>query len=133
MKIVYPACIYPCEEGGYTIIFPDLKGCITEGDDLAEAILMAQNALGGWVAQLIQDKEQLPVQSNIKDVVSNEYENGFVSLIMVDVDNFLSNDSLKAIKKTLTIPRWLNEMAENNCVNFSQVLQKALIKHLGLD
>jgi predicted RNase H-like HicB family nuclease len=132
LKLVYPACFYPCEEGGYTVTFPDLPGCVTEGDTLSEAVDMAIDAASGWLLEYVEDNKQLPNSSNIKDVVPNEYENGFVSLISVDLDEYSKKYANKAVKKTLTIPAWLNTIAEEKNVNFSQILQDALTRHLGI-
>lgn len=133
MKLIYPACFYPCEEGGFTVVFPDLPGCVTEGDNLAEAMEMAIDASSGWLLTTVEENEQLPKASNISNVIPDEYENGFVSLISVDLDQYAQKHGNKAIKKTLTIPAWLNTIAENNNVNFSQVLQSALRDQLGIN
>lgn len=132
MKLIYPACFYPCEEGGYTVIFPDLPGCVTEGDTLSEAVDMAIDAASGWLLESVEEKQQIPEASDIKNVTPNEYENGFVSIISIDLDEYSKKYGNKAIKKTLTIPAWLNSIAEKENVNFSQVLQNALIKQLGI-
>lgn len=132
MKLVYPACFYLCEEGGYTVIFPDLPGCITEGDTLADAIDMAIDAASGWLLDEIENDRPIPKASDIKNIVPNEYENGFVSIISVDLDEYSRKHGNNAIKKTLTIPAWLNTIAEKENINFSQLLQEALIKHLGI-
>jgi len=133
LKLVYPACFYPCEEGGYTVIFPDLPGCVTEGHTLSEAIDMAADAASGWLLYLLEDeKQQPPASSDIKNVVADEYENGFISLISIDLEEYAKKFGNKAVKKTLTIPAWLNSIAEKEHVNFSQVLQTALINHLGI-
>lgn len=133
MKLIYPACFYPCEEGGYTVVFPDLPGCVTEGDNLAEAMEMAIDASSGWLLTTVEENEQLPKASSIRNVIPDEYENGFVSLIGVDLDEYSQKHGNKAIKKTLTIPAWLNTIAEDNNVNFSQVLQSALRDQLGIN
>ena len=133
MKLIYPACFYPCEEGGYTVVFPDLPGCVTEGDTLAEAMEMAVDASSGWLLTSVEENNQLPKASNIKSVIPDEYENGFVSLIGVDLAEYSQKHGNKSIKKTLTIPAWLNTIAEVNNVNFSQVLQNALKDQLGIN
>lgn len=133
MKLIYPACFYPAEEGGYTVIFPDLPGCVTEGDTLSEAMDMAVDAASGWLLYLAEENKQLPKASNIKDVVPNEYDEGFVSLVSVDLDEYSKRFGNKAVKKTLTIPQWLNTIAEEKNVNFSQILQEALKNHLGIN
>lgn len=132
MKLIYPACFYPCEEGGYTVIFPDLPGCITEADTLADAVDMAIDAASGWLLDTVENNESIPQSSDIKSIIPDEYENGFVSLISVDLDEYSKKVGNKAIKKTLTIPAWLNSIAEKENLNFSQVLQNALIKQLGI-
>ncbi len=131
MKLIYPACFYPSEDG-YTIVFPDLPGCVTEGDTLAEAMEMAIDAASGWLLGEAEENKQLPKASDIKNVKPDEYENGFVSLIGVDLDEYSLKHGNRAVKKTLTIPAWLNTIAEENNVNFSQVLQKALKDQLEI-
>ena len=64
--------------------------------------------------------------------MADEYEDGFVSLISVDLDEYVRKHSNKAVKKTLTIPAWLNTLAEKDNINFSQILQEGLKKHLGI-
>lgn len=132
MKLIYPACFYPSEEGGYTVVVPDLPGCVTEGDTLAEAMEMAIDAASGWLLGEAEENKQLPKASDIKNVKPDEYENGFVSLIGVDLDEYSLKHGNRAVKKTLTIPAWLNTIAEENNVNFSQVLQKALKDQLEI-
>ncbi|MHB8075636.1 type II toxin-antitoxin system HicB family antitoxin [Desulfosporosinus fructosivorans] len=131
MRLIYPACFYPSEDG-YTVVFPDLPGCVTEGDTLPEAMDMAIDAASGWLLGEVEENKQLPKATNIKNVIPNEYENGFVSLIGVDLDEYSQKHGHKAVKKTLTIPAWLNAIAEENNVNFSQVLQSALKDQLGI-
>lgn len=132
MKLIYPACFYPCEEGGYTVIFPDLPGCVTEGDTLAEAVDMAIDAASGWLLNSVENNETIPQASNIKSIDPNEYENGFVSIISINLDEYSKKYGNKAVKKTLTIPAWLNTIAERENINFSQILQDGLKKRLNL-
>lgn len=131
MKLIYPACFYPSEDG-YTVVFPDLQGCVTEGDTLSEAMEMAMDAASGWLLDEVEENKQLPKATDIKKVILNEYENGFVSLIGVDLDEYSLKHGNRAVKKTLTIPAWLNTIAEENNVNFSQVLQGPLKDQLGI-
>jgi len=132
MKLIYPACFYPNEDG-YTVVFPDLPGCVTEGNTLSEAMDMAIDASSGWLLSSVEENKEIPKASNIKNVIPDEYENGFVSLIGVDLDEYSQKHGNKAVKKTLTIPSWLNTIAEENNVNFSQVLQNALKDQLDLN
>lgn len=92
----------------YTVIFPDLPGCVTEGDTLSEAIDMAVDAASGWLLDYVENNQQIHQASDIKNVVAKEYENGFVSIVSIDLDEYSKKYGNKAVKKTLTIPQWLN-------------------------
>lgn len=130
MKLVYPACFYPNEDGSFTVIVPDLKGCVTEGKDFAEALEMAVDAASGWVLTSLEDGEEVPKASNQKDIRADEYENGFVNLIVLDMDSYAEKYGDKAVRKNCTIPAWLNTRAEAANINFSAVLQEALQEKL---
>ena len=125
MKLVYPAVFSPClKNPGYTVVVPDLPGCVTEGDSLANAILMAEDAASGWVLDELEDGKPAPKASS-PDVL--ELEPGdFVNYVVLDIDAYAEKYGEKAIRKNLTIPAWLNTFAEQQHLNFSQVLQDAL-------
>lgn len=126
MKVVYPACFYVEKEGGYTVIFPDLPGCITQGDTLEEAIEMAEDAALGWLLLSLEKGEELPKPSNINSIKLEE--EGFVNLLLLNLGDYSEKYSKKKyVKKTLTLPYWLNEIAERKGVNFSKTLQEALL------
>lgn len=124
MKLVYPAVFYPCEEGGYSVEVPDLPGCISEGDTLADAILMGEDAASGWVLDELESGRPAPHASPIKAI--HPAEDGFVSLLTLDMDAYAEKYGEKAVRKNLTIPAWLNTFAEKQKVNFSQLLTEAL-------
>lgn len=130
MKLVYPACFYPDEDGSFTVIVPDLKGCVTEGKDFAEALEMAVDAASGWVLTSLEDGEEVPKASNQGDIKADEYENGFVNFIVLDMDSYAERYGDKAVRKNCTIPAWLNTKAEAAGINFSAVLQEALQERL---
>jgi predicted RNase H-like HicB family nuclease len=121
-KYIYPACFYLEDNGQYSVIFPDFGGA-TYGNNLQDAMDMAEDYLGGTIVDYLDDKEELPQPSDIKDLKADEYPNGFVSLISVDADAYRSQ---KSVKKTLTIPAWLDKEATARHINFSAVLQQAL-------
>lgn len=132
MRLIYPAIFaFDAEENCYTVEFPDLSGCVTGGNTLEEAIEMAMDAAGGWLLTSVEDQETIPKPSDIRQIRVEE-ENAFVNLIPVDLDDYARRHGSKAVKKTLTIPRWLNTIAEREGVNFSGLLQKALMEHLHL-
>ena len=125
MKLVYPAVFRPCEEKeGYTVTVPDLPGCVTEGDTLASAILMAEDAASGWVLDELEEGNIAPAASPMEAVCVKPGE--FVNLLVLDMDAYAEKYGGKAVRKNLTIPAWLNTFAEKHQVNFSQVLTDAL-------
>ncbi len=133
MKYVYVACFYPDEDGGYTVVIPDLEGAVTEGNDLLHAIEMANDCASGWIVGELKEKRDIPKARNIRDIqLDDELPNGFKSYVYVDLIEYKKKYNNKSIKKTLTIPGWLNDLAEEKHINFSGVLQEALKEHLGV-
>ena len=129
-KLIYPAVFHPEEAGGYSVDFPDLLGCVTEGDTLEEAIRMAEDALGIYLYSLKEDGEKPPVPSNPADIKANGRD--FVSLIAYDEVAYLKRTDSHSVKKTLTIPAWMDTLARENNLNFSNVLQNAIRRELNL-
>lgn len=128
MKYVYPAIVTPSEEG-YSVHIPDLPGCRTCGDTLAEALEMAEDAVAMWLWDAENNKEEIPPAS---ENLAAEYP-GIVSLIKADTDLYRRQHDSRAVKKTLTIPAWLNFQAESANAPFSQILQEGLKTYLGLE
>ena len=124
MLFVYPA-IFHEEEGSYWVEFPDLPGCQTYGDSLNSTVKYAQEALAGYLLTMLSEEKKLPSPSRVQEV--SQVELGFVTLVSCDIDQY--RDS-KAVKKTLTIPAWLNDLAIERNFNFSQILQEALVNRL---
>ena len=128
MKYVYPA-IFTQEEAGISVAFPDLS-IATSGENLPEAISMANDALCLFLYDLQDRGQPIPSASDIRSVSCGE--GSFVSLIDCDTIEYRKFFDSKAVKKTLTIPSWLNTLAEREDINFSSVLQKALKAELNL-
>lgn len=128
MKLVYPAIFEPYEDGsgGFVVEFPDLPGCSTGGDDLAEALFMAEDAASGWVLTELEAGENAPEASEISEIQIKGSQ--FVSLIALDMNAYAAKYGNNAVKKTLTIPAWLNTFVEQNGISCSKVLQEALTK-----
>ena len=122
-KIFYPAVFHP-EEVGYSISVPDLDGCFTQGDDMNEAVAMAQEAMG----LMLEDYKVYPKPSSPKNVQTEPGD--FVVMIQFDEESY--KKQFKPVKKTLSIPAWLNDAAEEAHVNFSGVLQAALKAKLNI-
>ena len=129
-KLIYPAVFHPEEVGGYSVDFPDLLGCVTEGDTLAEAIRMAEDALGIYLYTLKEEGEVVPVPSDPADVEVSGRD--FVSLVEYDEVEYLKRTDSRSVKKTLTIPAWMDTLARENNLNFSNVLQNAIRRELNL-
>jgi predicted RNase H-like HicB family nuclease len=123
VKLTYPAIFY-AGEGGYSVEVPDLPGCVSGGKTLAEAILMGTDAASGWVLDELEDGKPAPAASDIKRI--RPEENGFVSVLVLDMDAYSEKYGNKAVRKNLTIPAWLNTFAEKQNINFSKVLTDSL-------
>ena len=129
-KYVYPAIFTPEEDGGYSIIFPDLEGCFTCGDNLIDGMQMAEDVLALVLYGYEKDDREIPVPSKRENVKLQEKE--FVNYVACDTMEYRKRYNNKSVKKTLSIPAWLNEKACSMNINFSQVLQEALMKKTGM-
>lgn len=130
-KYAYPAVFTPATEGGYTVNFPDVPNCFTEGDTIAEALEMANDVLCLTLYDIEESGKPIPTVSDVSAIRAEAGE--IVSLVACDTLEYRKFYDKKAVKKTLTIPNWLNVMAERSGVNFSAVLQEALISKLHLE
>ena len=124
---IFP-CVFIYKEDGISIYFPDLDGCVSFGKNEWQAFHNAKEALVLHLYGMEQDNDPIPEPSMIKDTVLDENEQAV--LIEAFMPAFRAKQANKFIKKTLTIPEWLNIVAEKNDVNFSQVLQSALKERL---
>lgn len=126
-KYAYPA-IFVKEDTGYSINFPDLEGCYTCGNNIEDGIKMAEDALALMLYEYEIEKKEIPSPSNPEDITLEGED--MVNYIRCDTMEYRKRYANKAVKKTLTIPEWLNEEAMAIGVNFSQVLQEALIQKI---
>ena len=127
MKLIYPAVFKPFtdQSGGYVVEFPDLPGCVTEGKDLEQAMEMGIDAASGWILGELEEGERIPPASDYSEIV---VENGcMINMLLLDMDSYEEKYGEKSVRKNLTIPAWLNTFAEKNNINFSKVLQDALL------
>ena len=129
-RYTYPAIIIPESDGGYSVDFPDLEGCYTCGDDLGEALYMAEDVLAFTLYDYEKEKKEIPEPTPVESI--NLKGNEFVNYITCDTLEYQKRNNNRAIKKTLSIPEWLNELAVDAGINFSQVLQEALSEKLHL-
>lgn len=129
MNYIYPAVFYPEEDGRYSVILPDLNGLATYGDTLADAFSMAAEACGQYLFTSLRDGEALPAPTPI-DKVEKDIDSALVNMVCVNLDEYARAYDDKAVKKTLSIPAWLNTACENYGINYSKVLRDALIAKL---
>lgn len=129
MKYVYPV-IFTKEGNSYNVTVPDLPGCFTFGDTLIEAIEMARDAMSMWLCDAEDKGESIPSFTYAQHM---DCESGsFINFIDVDTAEYRRENDNRAVKKTLSVPSWLNSKAEKAGINFSQTLQKALKQQLGI-
>lgn len=127
MTVVYPVVFTPMEEGGYLAYVPDLK-INTQGEDLAQAILMARDAIGVIGLDIEDDGDPFPVPSK---AVPHQ-ENEIVSLVDVDLAAYRRSVEKKTVRRNVTLPGWLDSAAKEAGINVSAVLQAALKQQLGI-
>lgn len=129
-KLFYPAIFHMAEEGGFWVSFPDFPECMSQGDDMQQAYGMAVDALGLAITSREKERVELPMPSQPQKITvsANEY----CVVVEFDLLAYRKRNCSKAVKKTLTIPEWLNEEAVALDINFSQVLQEALMQKIGV-
>jgi len=129
MVLMYPVVFEP-KEDGFLVYAPDLE-INTFGKDLADALFMARDAISLWcVCQQDDFGLELPVPSDITQIKHNQGD--IVTLVDVDLAAYRRMLDNRTVRKNLTLPSWLNEMAEKAQINFSQTLQKALKEELKI-
>lgn len=128
-KVFYPVVFHP-EEVGYSVSVPDIDGCFTQGDDMNEAVSMAQEAMGLMLEDYFDSDQPFPAPSTPDSIHLEQGE--FVAMVEFDELEYRKQRERQAVKKTLSIPGWLNNLAEKAGINFSQVLQEALKQRLGV-
>ena len=136
MLSMYPACFFH-EEDGYSVVFPDLNWLATQGDTFEEAMEMAVECLAGYLHTSQIDGDTVPPPSKLSDIdpyaIAKELDpeapicGAIVNMVCVDVAAYAKQHFEKSVRKTLTIPAWLNNAALEMGLNFSQILQEALL------
>ena len=125
MKLVYPAIFTPFDEGnGFTVEVPDLPGCVTEGNNLVEAIEMGTDAASGWILGEIEDGNSFPAASMALEAPAGS----FVNLLVLDMDSYAEQYGSKAVRRNITVPAWLDTYAQKNHLILSKVVQDSLLE-----
>ncbi|MEB2280179.1 type II toxin-antitoxin system HicB family antitoxin [Lysinibacillus xylanilyticus] len=122
IKKVYPA-IFTTDPVGFDILFPDVEGAVTQGEDITDGLEMASDVLGIMLADLIERGENLPEPTPLNDV---KFDKGtqFVTLVSVELSEYLKMN--EPVKKTLQIPKWADKIGQEMKINFSQTLTEAI-------
>ncbi|MCA1294926.1 type II toxin-antitoxin system HicB family antitoxin [Paenibacillus sp. alder61] len=128
-RYIYPA-IFDYVDDGISVEFPDLPGALTSGDSDEEALHMAKDCLALHLYGMEQDGDSIPDPTPISELP--QMPKKVVVLIDVWMPPFRDNMAQRAVKKTLTIPKWLDDIAAENKVNYSHILQDALKDYLGV-
>ena len=123
MEYVYPAIFHRNEDESYTISYPDLPGCISEGKTIGNAMYMAQSALTQWIGYLVDKKHKIPSASPAQKIKTTSSD--FVNLICAEVRD------AKAVKRTVSIPKWMDDKVIRSGLSLSRVLQDALVERLA--
>ncbi|WP_300572163.1 type II toxin-antitoxin system HicB family antitoxin [uncultured Acetatifactor sp.] len=123
-EYVYPAVFHPNDDGSFTITYPDLPGCVSEGKSLGNAMYMAQSALTQWIEYLTDKKQDVPMASGLGSLETEPGE--FVNLIRADIKDG------RAVKRTVSIPKWMDDKVAETGLSLSRVLQDALKERLNV-
>ncbi len=136
--LVYPAIFYKEKEGSaYFVEFKDFDG-VTGGRDINEAMYMAIDLLGVKLYDYFVKGKDYPEPSDVNSVVIRDNEDAimeasFISLVAVDMKDYLKKTEQRTVRKNVTIPSYLNEMAKNMDLNVSKFLKEALEREFEID
>lgn len=137
MLVSYPAVFYKYQEGNYSVAFPDFN-VFTYGENLEDATRMAIDCLAGEIKWHKEKGKEIPkptLDLNLIAVDEKTEDDNYIEvvkqIITVDADEYAKKYFDKSVKKNLTIPKWLNDEAMELNVNFSKVLQKALLDEIN--
>ncbi|MDR1778225.1 MAG: type II toxin-antitoxin system HicB family antitoxin [Clostridiales Family XIII bacterium] len=131
MRYAYPA-IFKNEKKQVLVRVPDLPGTFTYGSDLPDAVYMAQDAASMWLWDAENGGEEIPAPSSLAEIGLGLTKKEYCSIIVADTDEYRRKHDTRAVKKTLSIPAWLNYEAERANAPFSQLLQESLKRYLQL-
>ena len=127
-KIYFYPAIFQVEEDGYSVFVPDIPGCMTQGDTMEEALAMVQEAIGLMLEDVAP--ADYPAASLPQDLVLEKDQ--FALRVPFGKLAYDKKYNAKAVKKTLSVPKWLDTLATEHNVNFSNILQNALMHELGV-
>lgn len=133
MKEVYQVIFTKLKKGNYLIEVPDLD-CLTEGKNLNDAIKMARDAIGIKGITLEDMGEKIPKASDKIDIKKGTFYNegeSIISYVDVDFDDYRRSIDNKMVRRNVTLPNWMDRLAEKERLNVSKLLQDAISKLVG--
>lgn len=123
--LVYPVILHP-EDEGYSVEIPDVDhGTWTQGEDLKDALLMAQDAIG----IMLEDKTEYPKATPLEDIVVKDDE--IKTVVYINMEEYRRNNP-KTVRKNVTVPEYLVVLGKKQNINFSAVLTEALKNKLDI-
>ncbi len=128
MRYLFTAVFEPQADGSFFARIPDLPGCITSGKNLDDAIVQITDAASIWLVDAEDDNEPIPKSHNQEDLTHNESD--VLSIIQIDTLAYRASIDTRAVRKNVSIPAWMANLADKRNINVSQVLQDALLKAL---
>ena len=129
--LTYLAVLEPSGEKSYSLYFPDMPGCYSDGKNLEDALKNAKDALELHYYGMVKDGEEVPKSTG--KVSKEDAEGCVVCPVTIYPDVVVEKYNNKKVKTNCTLPSWLKEIAENNHINYSQVLEAAIKQKLGLN
>jgi len=127
-KLVYPATFEKDSNDSILVLFPDVHSAVTCGDDIQHAFEMAEEVLGC----ALEDETEFPTPSTFEEI-QKKYPDKVVTLISVDLIAFRKKYHSKTIRKSVTVPEWINDWAEKQNVNFSKTLTEAILQKMNVE
>jgi len=141
MKVIYPVLFYEEEDNQYSVFVPDLGNVTTCGENLENAMAMAEELIASTVIDIMEASKKIPKSSKIEDITFEKLENDldindwnymsrFKTYIVVDIGLYADKWGKELVKKTVNIPKWINTIAEELKINFSKTLEEALLEKI---
>ena len=127
---VYPVVFNRLDEGGYCVYAPDFKGCITEAGDYAEGIAKIRDGICGMLYMLKRDKQPIPEPTDVFKIERGQGD--IVTLVDAPLDEYRRRVGSRAVRRTISIPEWLDELAAQSNISLSQLTQEAIRQKLNV-
>ena len=130
MKYIYPAIFTP-EPDGISVDFPDLPGCYTDGATVEEAFENAEDALSLMLWRLEKEKQTPPTPT--PPTALRAAHGASIALVKADTLPVRKLNDSRTVRKNITLPGWMDTLAKEHHINFSQLLQNAIRKECGIE